>query len=193
MPCSVKTLLPGVLVSRSCLGLAVVIWPITSVFPVPVSFLNCCPAEKVFTAENVLVPENVFPTEKVLDPVKLLAPVNVLLLEKKLGKFCKATLATSLKSAVDIVLKVGTAVPEVGPANTVWLDCVLREPDKVPLDVIGEPDTVNTLAGRARPTEITPEPDGKTVVGAKMGTITVLVAGAVVKVTVQFPDTYWKP
>src|SRR5690349_20222560 len=63
------------------------------------------------------------------------------------------------RSAGTKARKVGTAAPpEVGPANTVFANCVVKEPVNVPVDVTGDPDTLKTETGNARPTLVTPVP-----------------------------------
>ena len=55
--------------------------------------------------------------------------------------------------------KVGTAAaPLPGPAHTRFAPCVLKVPVNVPVVVTGEPDIVNTLAGKSSPTEATTLP-----------------------------------
>jgi hypothetical protein len=75
------------------------------------------------------------------------------------GDVCKTTAPVPVtpldKSVADNCLNVGTAVPVVGPANTVLAACVENEPVKVPEVVMGEPVTVNTLEGNPKATLVT--------------------------------------
>ena len=62
-------------------------------------------------------------------------------------------------SAVANALKVGAAAaPLLGPAKSVFTDCVVSVPVKVPLVVTGEPDT-DIIDGSAKPTEVTVPPE----------------------------------
>ena len=52
--------------------------------------------------------------------------------------------------------KVGVVAPPlVGPAKKVFADWLANDPVSVPVVVTGDPVTVKTLPGRARPTEVT--------------------------------------